>query len=259
MAGAKSEEIQRAMAILKDELRGRNLSYAAVARAMSVSERTVQRWMNDDHPSLDLIATLCETVDISLSELFALAEHADDPRPRRLTVEQEQALVDTPMLGFLFTRLLQGWTAGELQRVCGLSEADIVRHLTAFDRLGLITLYPGNRIRLLTRRTIDWRPGGPMRRNFEVFARSLMSAIDFGAESAIWTSEAVHLTDATAAAIDERLQALRAEVRRLAALERGVAPERKRWYSLLLLAHRHDPNDPADPLSAIFALRRSGA
>jgi DNA-binding XRE family transcriptional regulator len=255
MAGVKAEPIQRAMSILKEELRNKGLSYANVAHTMNVSERTVQRWMNDTRPSLELIAALCDTVGISLAELFALAEHADDPRPRRLTVEQEQALVDTPMLGFLFTRLLQGWTASELRRVCGLSEADIVRYLTAFERLELITLYPGNRIRLLTRRTIDWRPGGPMRRSFSAFARRLMSVIEFGAESAIWTSEAVHLSDATAAVIEGRLQALRMEVRRLAALERNAATEKNHWYSLLLLAHRHDLDDPSDPLSAIFSLR----
>lgn len=255
MTSSTDEQIQRAMTILKDELRRRSLTYGDVARAMTVSERTVQRWMNDAHPSLDLVSRLCEIGDISLAELFALAEHAEDPRPRRLTLEQEQALVDTPMLAFLFTRLLQGWTAQELQRVCALNEAEIVGYLIAFEHLGLIALNPGNRVRLLTQRTIDWRRGGPMRRYFDTFADRLMSVIEFGAETAIWTSEAFYLTEGTAALIEDRLQTLRSEVRRLAELERNVPSVHKHWYSLLLLAHRHNLADREDPLSSTFALR----
>jgi transcriptional regulator with XRE-family HTH domain len=255
MGTQREDERARIITTLKQLLRGKGMQYTDVAVALDVSERTVQRWLNGEGLTLELVGRLCDLVGATMAELFDLAERATDERPRRLTVKQEQALADTPMVAFLFTRLLQGWSPQEMQRACGLTKAQLIRHLLALERLGLIELHPGNRVRLLTRRNIDWRKGGPMRRHFDKFAKQLMSTMEFGSASSIWTFEAFHLTAGTAALIDNRLQALRLDIRHLAEMERDTPPDEKRWYSLLLLAYCHNVEDPRDPLGSAFALR----
>ncbi len=44
-----------------------------------------------------------------------------------------------------------------------LSPAQCLHHLLALERIGLITLLPGNRIRLRVARDFKWAPGGPVR------------------------------------------------------------------------------------------------
>lgn len=252
MTTPRDEELGRVIMALKRLLRNNGLHYAEVATAMAVSERSVQRWLNGEGMTLDLLARLCELIGVSMSELFALADHAVDNRPRQLTLDQEKALVEMPLRAFLFSRLLQGWSAEALQVACNLSEVVLVRHLLKFERLKLIELHPGNRIRLLTRRDIDWRKGGPMRRFFDQFAKSLVAAMEFGEPRTIWTSEVMHLTPTSAAAVEAKMQALRLEIRHLAETEHDVPTSEKLWYSLVLLAYRHDITQATDPLGRAF-------
>lgn len=248
----REEEARRLVATLKNLLRSKGLHYVDVANALGVSERSVQRWLNGEGLTLELLGQLCELIGISMAELFSLAESAMDERPRQLTQEQEAALVEVPLRAFLFSRLLQGWTVKELESACGLRDVEVLRHLLKFERLGLIELHPGNRVRLLTRPNIDWRKGGAMRAYFDHFAKRLVSAMDFGDPDAIWTSEAVYLSTASAASIEAKFRSLRLEIRHLAEVERDVPTEDKLWYSLLMMAYRHDLDQADDPLAASF-------
>lgn len=246
------QEIAKLIATLKELLRGHGLTYRRVAEMLLVSERTVQRWLNGHGLTLDVLSQLSDLVDLGLADLLAMSQTSTDKRPRQLTEAQEQGLVDQPSVAFLFTRLLQGWSPFDFQRACGLSEVQLTRHLLTLERLKLLELHPGNRVRLLTRRDIDWHKGGPMRAYFDQFAKRLVASMRFGEEESIWTSEALHLSPGSAAIVEERLQALRLEIRLLAESERDLSEEAKSWYSLLLLAFRHDLTDPDDPIGFAF-------
>jgi hypothetical protein len=50
--------------------------------------------------------------------------------------------------------------------VYALSETTCLKYLLQLDRLRLIALLPGNRIRLAVARDFDWHPDGPIRRYF---------------------------------------------------------------------------------------------
>jgi transcriptional regulator with XRE-family HTH domain len=245
--------LERVIATLKNLLRGRSLLYADVATKLAVSERSVQRWLNGEALTLEVLTKLCETVDVTLAELLTLAENTVDQRPRSLTEEQEEGLAAVPLRAFIFTRLLQNWTTEELQSACALDKPSLLRHLLALERLGLIEVHPGNRVRLLTRRNIEWRRGGAMSRRFTKFARKLVNAMDFGDADSIWTSEVVNLTPQSALLMDMKLQALRHEMRELAQSNRDAPAEEKQWYSFVSLAYCHDQGAPDDPLSWAFS------
>src|SRR6185295_6608035 len=103
---------------------------------------------------------LCDVAGVTMGELYELANANTDPRPRRLASEQESALHADVRLGFIFTRLQLGWTAEEIQRECRIGQAPLVAYLIRLEKLGLIDLLPGNRVRLRTARDIEWRRHG---------------------------------------------------------------------------------------------------
>jgi transcriptional regulator with XRE-family HTH domain len=249
----REDELGRVITTLKQLLKNRGLHYADVAEKLGVSERSVQRWFNGDGLTLELLFKLSDLVGVSLAELFSLADAATDNRPRALTEAQEHALASVPLRAFIFTRLLQGWSARELQSACNLSEAAIIEHLLSLERLGLIEVHPGNRVRLLTRRNIEWRKGGAMRVYFNQFAKALVGTMDFGEVDSIWTAESVNLTHRSAMALETKLNALRMEIRSIAESERDIAPHEKLWYSIVFLAYRHSPTSPTDPLGWAFS------
>jgi hypothetical protein len=46
------------------------------------------------------------------------------------------------------------------------TKAECLRKLLKLDRLGLVSLLPGDRMRLNVARDVDWLPGGPIQRFF---------------------------------------------------------------------------------------------
>ena len=69
--------------------------------------------------------------------------------------------------------ILYGYTQRTLNL---LDEATLVGCLVTLERLKLIDLLPGNKVRLLTARDPEWRKGGPMRRIIdEMIKRDFMN------------------------------------------------------------------------------------
>jgi len=62
---------------------------------------------------------------------------------------------------------LNHWTLAEMVATYRLTEAECLERLLRLDRLGLIELLPGNRIRIKVARDFDWLPEGPIRRFFQ--------------------------------------------------------------------------------------------
>jgi hypothetical protein len=53
----------------------------------------------------------------------------------------------------------------EIVRDYKFSEREAQQHLVRLDRLKVIELQPGNRVRLLVSRHFSWRPGGPVQKH----------------------------------------------------------------------------------------------
>ena len=157
-----------------------------------------------------------------------------DKRQRRLSLEQENALHADVRLGFIFTRLREGWSAGEIQRECRLAEAPLVGYLVRLERLGLIDLLPGNRVRLHTVRDIDWRKHGPMWQSVVCFFSFFFCLTDSDAAELDRRVAVVKLTPASVSQLDDMFRHLQMEIRRLANIDRSAETSDKSWYAVLM-------------------------
>lgn len=158
-------EQTRIVAFLKQELKRRGLTYRDVARSLRVSEPTVKRLFTRDRITVDRLSRLCRVLDLTLLECLERAAE-NEPRLAQLTVAQEQQLVADPKLLLVAVLAVNHWSVGEMTGTYRLTQGECIARLVKLERLGLIALLPGNRIRLRLDRDFQWRPDGPIRQFF---------------------------------------------------------------------------------------------
>lgn len=160
-----SSEIAQLVATLKRELKARGLTYRDVAQALDLSEASVKRLFASERFTLQRLGQVTTLLGLSVGELCQQAA-ASLPELTTLTVEQEQQLVADPTLLLIAVCVLNRWTAPEIGATYSLSMPEVRKGLFALDRMGLIELLPGDRVRRRVRRDFDWRPDGPIRAFF---------------------------------------------------------------------------------------------
>ncbi|HEX4506864.1 MAG TPA: helix-turn-helix domain-containing protein [Alphaproteobacteria bacterium] len=224
----------RLIETLKSLFRSHGLRQADIAVALKLSRTTLKRRLSGQGLTIDALEALCGLVDVSLAELVELAAVGQDKRLRRLSLEQENALHEDVRLGFIFTRLREGWSATEIQRECRIGEAPLVGYLVRLEKLGLIDLLPGNRVRLHTVRDIDWRKHGPMWHSVDRYLADIFSMMDSDDAELDRRIAVVKLTPASVSQLDDMFRHLQMEVRRLANKDRSAEPDDKSWYAVLM-------------------------
>ncbi len=146
---------------LKRALKEGGRTYADVAAALGLSIASVKRLFSSGSFSLRRVEQVCQLVDLRLAELATRAEERTTSK-LKLTLAQEREIVADPQL-FLVTWLLLNRTPFEaIVREFTLTEREVLRYFIRLDRLRVIDLLPGNRVRLLVDRHFNWRSDGPV-------------------------------------------------------------------------------------------------
>ena len=156
----EQSEIPVLLRVLKSLLKAKGLLYHDVAEKLGVSEPTVKRYLTGHSLTIELLEDLCRIVDVRLSDLLAMAQ--EEPERPSLTPEEEEFLVRNPFQAGVFYLLSHGFTPATIQRDFQLTDAELNGYLTALDRLGLIRLFPYNRVRVLVGRNFNVQKDGAM-------------------------------------------------------------------------------------------------
>lgn len=200
-------EIEKLVATIKRELRARDLTYRDVAKKLALSEASVKRLFSGGDFTLERLVALAALLDLTLAELASLAA-SSEPKLRQLTAAQEAEIVSDEKLLLVAACALNHWTEADIVAAYRLSSAECIQRLLRLDRLRLIDLLPGNRVRLNVARDFDWLPDGPIRRYFREEGEADFLAAAFHAPGETHTFSHGMLT---AAAVEE----LRTQIRRL--------------------------------------------
>lgn len=219
---------------LKRVLKERAMTYADVAAALGISHASVRRTFAQRSFTLARIDEICELAGIDFLTLARMAGEMRPAMPTTLTDAQEQALVDEPLALFCFHLALGGWTVDRMEADYAIDQTQLIPALLKLERIGLIQLLPGNAIRLMTARSIDWRRGGPMRRFFDRRVKEEFLQYDFSAPGSIWEFEIGELSEASRALLERRLAGLFREVRDLVARDAPLPPAVKTNVGLLI-------------------------
>ncbi|KPQ29420.1 MAG: Cro/C1-type HTH DNA-binding domain [Marinobacter excellens HL-55] len=150
---------------LKRQLRAHGLTYQDVAQALDLSEASVKRLFSDRQFSLKRLDQICSLMGMEITDL--VRKLAPEPRVEKLSLEQEKELVSDVRLLLVAVCAMNRWQFDEILRSYKMSEAELIRFLARLDRMGVVELLPGNRIKVLVSHDFTWQPNGPIQRFFE--------------------------------------------------------------------------------------------
>lgn len=156
---------ERALVIseLKRALREQGLTYAAVAKELRLSLASVKRLFSRGDFSLERLERVCTLAGMRLSEILERTQEHAAPT-RQLTLVQEREIVADARLLFVTWLVVNRVPLEAIVREYRLGERQVLRCLLRLDRLKVLELQPGNRVRLLIDRRFSWRAGGPVQR-----------------------------------------------------------------------------------------------
>ena len=151
---------------LKMALKSQGKTYADVAVELGLTEASVKRLFSKQSFSLSRLDKVCQLLDMEITDLVQLMNEQQQ-RLQQLSVEQEKEITNNVTLTLVAVCVLNRWTMAEILSYYRIRETECVRHLAKLDRLKVIELLPGNRIKLLVAPNFSWRENGPIQLFFQ--------------------------------------------------------------------------------------------
>lgn len=217
------KQVTQITTALKKCLKSRGMTYAQLGPELSLSEASVKRLFSQGTFTLERLEQICQILQVDFYELARMARTQAE-RSSELSLEQESALADDPMLLTMFFLVLNGWTLTEICRDYVISETEGIRLLAKLDRLKVIELQVKNRVKLLTQRNFAWRPDGPIRQLHQARVLAEFFASRFTQKSEKLRFEVKELSAASLAVMQRKIERLAAEFNELAEIDASLPP-----------------------------------
>ncbi|MCP4980072.1 MAG: helix-turn-helix transcriptional regulator [Gammaproteobacteria bacterium] len=151
---------------VKNELKKQGKTYFDLARELKLSESTVKRMFALNAISLERLDQICLVLGMEIIELVQSIER-DKKRIEQLSHEQEKELASNTKLLLVALSLLNMCSYAEILETYDISEFESIKLMAKLDRMQIIELLPGNRVKLKISRNFSWRPNGPIQKFYE--------------------------------------------------------------------------------------------
>ncbi|MEC4090772.1 helix-turn-helix transcriptional regulator [Pseudoalteromonas rubra] len=199
---------------LKQLLKQHKLTYKEVANALDMSEANVKRVFASEQFSLQRLEQICDLMQLSLADLFALGEQKQS-LISQLTQAQEQELMEKPKLFLVAVCVRDGWQFEDIISHYQVDELECIRLLARLDSLNMIQLLPNNRYKSLVAQDFRWIPGGPLERFIEQQVLTKFLQGNFNRQDSFRFYLRGSYSDATISLVRRRLEQLTKEVAQL--------------------------------------------
>lgn len=235
-----SAEVSGLLQELKRQLKLRGMTYRDLARGLGISEPSVKRLFSSQRLSVERLAAISRVMGLTVAELASQAEAAA-PRVRALTREQEARIVADPRLLVVAVCALNHWSVDEILAEFELTRPQCLQLLLRLDRMGLIELLPGDRIRARVARDFDWIPAGPIRSYFRAEGQPEFLDAPFAGEAEGLDFVHAMLSESAQAQMAQELRRLRQRFAALHDESLSVPLAQRNAVGLLLATRRWEP------------------
>jgi transcriptional regulator with XRE-family HTH domain len=151
---------------LKQELRKQGVTYKQVAKTLKLSEASVKRLFSERSFTLARLGQVCAVLNLEIADLVHQMEKNID-LTTQLSIEQEKELVADIKLLLMAHFLMSKFTFQDIIRIYDISETEGIKLLAKLDRMKIIELQPGNRVKLMIAKNFELIPNGPIQRFYE--------------------------------------------------------------------------------------------
>jgi DNA-binding Xre family transcriptional regulator len=218
---------------LKAELKTAGITYAELADQLGMAESSIKRVFAKGDMPLSRIDDICRVLKLDFADLARRVADAQ-PLRRELTLEQEKAVVADRKLLLVAICCVSQWTWEQMLATYTFSEAEVVKHLVALDKLDIIELRPLNRYRLKIAKGFRWRPHGPVMEFFRKHVADDYFSGGFDGEGETLTLIHGQISPSLAATFVERLQRVGQDFAQQHLADQKLSPEQRRPYTLVV-------------------------
>ncbi|MCB0404857.1 MAG: helix-turn-helix transcriptional regulator [Bdellovibrionales bacterium] len=159
-----SEDTKELMTVLKGRCKTLGITQEQLANKLGVSVPTLKRWFAGAGVGLEALFRLLQALDTSLSEVVGALPQVK-AKTFSYTREQETFFAKKPAFLGYFDQLLQKKTPKQIERTFKISPRSTRHYLKQLEAIGLIEVYPGDRIKLLVSGEPSWRADGKLARS----------------------------------------------------------------------------------------------
>lgn len=227
----------RIVAALKRQLKVRGITYSGLADKLELSESAVKHMFSTGNFSLRRLDELCAVLELDIGDLVSLSETLE-PRIEELSIEQENEIVNDIRLLLVAYCLINYWSFDEIVERYDISPQEGLRYLRRLDRMRIIELQPGDRVRLLIANNFSWRKNGAIEKFFRSRVQSEFFRHDFADDASIRIVKNGMLTRKSHLQLIEKLKSSGVHFDDLSWDERKV-PAADRQGTTMVLAIRH--------------------
>lgn len=151
---------------LKKQLRASGITYQHIAQELELSEASVKRLFSEESFTIQRFEKICELAGLDLSDLVVLAQKSRH-QLETLSLEQEKEIANDLVLLMVTVSVINGFSFADLLGYYKINEHECIQKLAKLDRLGLLELLPGNRIKLRISPNFRWQRNGPIQKFFQ--------------------------------------------------------------------------------------------
>jgi len=218
---------------LKKLLKARGATYRDLARALDLSEPSIKRLFSDRSFTLQRLEQICGVLEIDFFELAKLARGAA-ATVDEMSIEQEKVLAaDSKLLG-VFYLVFNDWQPDDIFERYVLTRAEIVKLLLHLDKLGLVEVMPGDKVKLRVPKTLRLRRDGPIRRAHGRHVVASFLQADFAEAGGVFRFEIRELSKASFVTMQRRLERVAAEFNELAELDSYLPSDQREGIGMAL-------------------------
>jgi DNA-binding Xre family transcriptional regulator len=163
---------------LKRQLKVRGMTYRALAEQLQLSESAVKHMFSTGNFSLRRLDEICDVLDLDIGELISISE-SHEQRIEQLSEEHEEEIVSDVRLLLVAYCLINYWSFEEIIARYDVTPQDGIRYLRKLDRMKVIELLPGDRVRLLIANNFSWRKNGAIETFFRRRVQTEFFSHDF--------------------------------------------------------------------------------
>ncbi len=168
-----SYEGKRIRTAIRALMKRNGFQYKDLAKVLKVSVPTVKRIMTRDDLTLERLISISEWLGISIVELIALSEEHQSGS-NQFSTAQETYLAQSPKAFLVFHQLLTGRSISQVRDRYRLKPVEARKVLKDLEKIGLIEVWPNDRVRLRCRGFFSMTPGGALEK---AYFNSVVTAI----------------------------------------------------------------------------------
>jgi DNA-binding Xre family transcriptional regulator len=150
---------------LKRQLKVRGITYLVLAERLNLSESAVKHMFSSGNFSLRRLDDVCAVLEIDIGDLVNISESFEQ-KIEQLSEDNEREIVTDIRLLLVAYCLINYWSFDEIIERYDISPEAGLKYLRKLDRMKVIELQPGDRVRLLIANNFGWRKNGAIEKFF---------------------------------------------------------------------------------------------